>query len=140
MKKLVYLSVLFIGLVSLSTCGSKSLDEVLTGEWSYNFDLKSEDIDDEVEKGNLTFYNNGEVEIAPSDDTYYYKGSYKISDNTLTIEYEVNDTGLMIGRYYKIDVNEIKAESLTGSILSNRKINGNPYGTLEGNATLNKEK
>lgn len=141
MKKILYAGLLASLLFLLTACGDKKLEDVLTGTWDYDMELKGDKGTSDL-SGNFTFYSNGEVDVAPSDDDSYYTGEYKIADNVVTIEYTKGYSGIdmTLTQNLKIDLDDVTENELSGTALRNQFIGEASQGADEGTIKMNKEK
>lgn len=114
----------------LSACGSQSMGDVTSGTWEYTINKETiekesvlidyEEMDDITDtfEGTYEFYDDGTVQITPTDGDYIYRGDYRTSENSLIISYQTQ--GIMQTRgdlnQLEFQADSIKNKAITGSI------------------------
>lgn len=136
----MYAGLLASLLFLLTACGDK-IRRCFDGYVGLRYGVKGDKGTSDL-SGNFTFYSNGEVDVAPSDDDSYYTGEYKIADNVVTIEYTKGYSGIdmTLTQNLKIDLDDVTENELSGTALRNQFIGETSQGADEGTIKMNKEK
>lgn len=114
----------------LSACGSQTMGDVTSGTWEYTINKEAiekesvlidyEEIDDITDtfEGTYEFYDDGTVQITPTDGDYIYRGDYRTSENSLIISYQTNGVMHVRGDLYQLEfqADSIKNKAVNGSI------------------------
>lgn len=141
MKKYILGVALICSCLALVGCSKPTLKEAISGTWDFSIKRPVEGVDkklmneyqklsdkcvDESDVGNITFFDDGSMAIEIEDDGYIYPGTYKISENKLSIKYRKD---YFADNYIWID------EDISADSISTSQINGKTrsYHTIDFN-------
>lgn len=146
MKIILKVLILSCSAFILVGCGSKDLNEVLTGTWNYEIQ-RDDDINGGTKEGTYTFYEDGTVDVEETDNGDTHVGTYSISEESFVITYNsvITYENVLAQSLPEIDVNDrltfdaesINSETITGNSIQN--IEWNKTEVYDGIFTLTKE-
>ena len=140
MKAILKLLILSCSAFILVGCGSKDLNEVLTGTWNYEIQRDDDTTGGTIE-GKYTFYEDGTVDVEETDNGDAYVGTYAISEDSFVITYDsVLAEGLAdiaVNDRLTFEAESIKSETITGN--SRQNVEWLKTEVYDGVFTLNKE-
>ncbi|GEQ33613.1 hypothetical protein B795N_14950 [Marinilactibacillus psychrotolerans] len=153
MIKRIKLLFLLSAIAILSACSSQTMGDVTSGTWVYFFNKETiekesvlidyEDTEDIIDtfEGEYEFYDDGTVQITPTEGDYIYRGNYRTSEDSLIITYETQGVMQIRGDLYQLEfkADSIKSESVTGSIRVDQDSIWSGNEIYSGSFSMNKE-